>query len=470
MRVPSAVPANTPSAAPDRLRRVLKVMGLVAPARGLRTDQGMRLFTLSGTKDAGELLVLQGPLSRWAWRFFTHRVTRAGRWFAGLTSLLMFVGATSLEIQAYILFLYAAAFWALTFLFVLFARPRVSLAVRCADRVFAGETLQVEADVTSTTRLWTFDVNLLPHRLPLVIDAAEPDGTQVGTLPPGETRRVRVGLVCARRGAYRLKGYRVESDFPFGLMNAYRVFKRDDGLLVYPAYTPLLRLDLPTGRRFQPGGVALAAKVGESFEFLGNREYREGDNIRDIDWRATGRFGGVPVVREWREEYFQRVGLVLDTHVPPRLRARDLAARRDAFERAVSLAAAIGDAMSQQDLLIDVFAAGPNLHHLMAGRSLAYLEQILDILACVEENQVEPISAIEPQIGAIAERLTSVVCVFLAWDEIRQSFVENLLATGVGVKVVVVESEGSADTQTTAPAGDVRFIGPDEFREGVEAI
>ena len=53
---------------------------------------------------------------------------------------------------------------------------------------------------------------------------------------------------------------------------------------------------VPSGRRYQPGGIAMASKLGDSFEFIGNREYRDGDNLRDMDWRATARLSR-PIVR-----------------------------------------------------------------------------------------------------------------------------------------------------------------------------
>ena len=59
----------------------------------------------------------------------------------------------------------------------------------------------------------------------------------------------------------------------------------------------------------------LFRSLGESFEFIGNREYRDGDSIRDIDWRATARLSRA-IVREYREEYFMRVAVILDIKTP----------------------------------------------------------------------------------------------------------------------------------------------------------
>ena len=203
-------------------------------------------------------------------------------------------------------------------------------------------------------------------------------------LKPGETAQLRLGLLCRQRGAFLLRGFRVETAFPLGLMVAQQVFSEEQPLLVYPRFTPLARLDAPLGRRYQPGGVALASNLGDSFEFIGNREYREGDPIRSIDWRATARLTR-PVVREFREEYFLRTAVILDTFVPGLPGAPAAAA----FERAVSVCAAVSDYMARSEYLVDLFAAGPELHQLTAGRSLAYLDEILDLLACVDSSDRE---------------------------------------------------------------------------------
>src|SRR5207302_1786452 len=158
------------------------------------------------------------------------------------------------------------------------------------------------------------------------------------------------GLQCARRGLYGLNGYRVDSDFPFGLLSASRKFRESRPLTVYPRFTPLERFHIPVGRSYQPGGVALASIVGESTEFVGNREFREGASVRHIDWRAPARHDK-PIVREYREEYFVRVAVILDTHIP----ARAPAGRRDDFERAVSVCAAVSDYIARQEYLVDIF-------------------------------------------------------------------------------------------------------------------
>jgi uncharacterized protein (DUF58 family) len=426
---------------------------------------------LSPSKDPADYAVFQGSISRWGWRIYTQRLTHAGRWFVLITGAFSAYGGASLMIQGYVLAAYASAIWWIALVAAWLYRPKVRLTTAFSDRVCAGELLPVDVEIEQLGRLRGADLIVLPHNLPPSIDPTPEFGTPLPDLAAGQRARVRVHLRCNRRGSYTLNGFRAETSFPFGILRARRTFPDDRRLLVYPKFAPLSHLTLPTGRRYQPGGVALASQLGESFEYLGNREYREGDAVKDIDWRATARVGR-PIVREWVEEYMLRVAVVLDTHVPQDLPRKQLAARRDAFERAVSLAASVSDYMARQDYLVDLFAAGPNLYHLTAGRSLAYLDQILDILACVDENPAEPFATIEPQIAELLSRISTVICVFMDFDDARRAFVQRLTQQGVGVKVIIARDgdptlDPSAEADTLGP---VAVVSKSDFDRGVDDL
>jgi uncharacterized protein (DUF58 family) len=430
------------------------------PATGYGPPPGTGLVVKAGSGRAGVPARRQGPgdealfRSRfllWLWRVYQERLTRAGRFFFWPSLFFLGFGAVSLELQAYVPFAYAFGIWAVAFVAAWLWRPRVRLEAAHATRVCAGETLPVDLEVHQQRRFTGYDLHVLPRRLPSGVRAVPDDGFPLPVLRRNERCRGRLGVRCERRGQYRLSGFRVETDFPFGLYRTFRDFPSEKTLLVYPRFAPLARLLIPTGRRYQPGGVALASVLGDSTEYVGNREYREGDSLRDMDWRATARLAR-PIVREYREEYFLRAAVILDTHVPPRAPA----ARREGFERAVSLCAAIGDYLARQEYLVDLFAAGPNLYHLMAGRSLAYLDQILDLLACVEENPAEPFEVLEPELRENLAHTSAVVCVFLDWTASRRRFLLNLRQQGVGIKAVIVSDAPCA----LDPAADAPLFGP----------
>lgn len=419
----------------------------------------------SATKDLESNF--QSTIARWAWTFYIRRLTRNGRWLMWPTVIFAGYGAMSLSNQGYVAFAYTMGLWIVAAACMLLMRPRVRLDLRHAERVCAGETMPVDVTIQHFGRLGGHDLLLRPHRLPEAVDCVPADGVRITPLARGEKTNASFGLSCPRRGVYTLRGFRVESDYPFGLLTSWRLFAEDRPLIVYPKFSALARLALPTGRRYQPGGVALASNLGESFEYIGNREYRDGDSIRDIDWRATARMSR-PIVREYRDEYFMRVAVILDTHVPKRARP----AQHDAFERAVSLTAGVADYMARQEYLVDIFAAGPNLYHLTAGRSLAYLDQILDILACVDENPAEPFETLEPQLMESLAKITTVICVFLDWNEPRRAFVHRLASSGSAIKVIIARDQPcSIDPSADADLlGAIPVIDKAAFDAGVEEL
>ncbi|HAH46136.1 MAG TPA: hypothetical protein DCM07_15040, partial [Planctomycetaceae bacterium] len=138
----------------------------------------------------------------------------------------------------------------------------------------------------------------------------------LGYLPRGESVDVTVTIDAPQRGFYALPKLGVHTLFPFHLNRSGNAALPGKSLLVLPAFHRLNSVDLPVGSKFQPGGIALTSNVGESPEYIGNREYVPGEPARRLDFRSWARLGK-PVVREYQEEYYCRKQLILDTYMPP---------------------------------------------------------------------------------------------------------------------------------------------------------
>jgi len=243
----------------------------------------------------------------------------------------------------------------------------------------------------------------------------------------------------------------------FGLARTKAVWLPDQVVLAYPRYFTLEDLPLPMGRRYQPGGIPLASEVGDSLEFVGTREYREGDPLRKIHWRSWARLGR-PVVREYQEEYFSRIALVLDTFLPKRPRPRE----RARFEAAISTLASVAEHFSRSEEVVDILAAGPDLYEVSTGRSLGSLDNVLDVLACLEPSAAPPFESIGPPLFERLERLTSVVAVMLEWDDAREAFLRRVRAMGVSVRVLLVHEGDTRKpwSRVSAELGEIECLTP----------
>jgi uncharacterized protein (DUF58 family) len=189
-------------------------------------------------------------------------------------------------------------------------------------------------------------------------------------LPAGRLQETAYRNTMARRGRYRLSGFRLATKFPFGLVPRARIVADGDELCVYPALIPasdaLLR-GLPA--RPAPGRSFAPSRQGE---FRGLRAFRPGDDPRDIHWRSSAR-RGMPLVREKEDEEAREATVVLDNDP-------DAAADAAAFERAVSEAAGVSVALVQRGFSVGLAVRGGEVRADVGG---AQAERILRALAVI---------------------------------------------------------------------------------------
>ncbi len=330
--------------------------------------------------------------------------------------------------------------------FGLLLRPRVLVQPDYPTRGAVGQGLTVHADLHNPGRFPQLSIGAGLYLLPLEIDP-EPPSDVIAAIGPGESARFEIGLTPRRRGHYKMPGVVAFSTFPLHFFRTPAGGSDRWPLLVLPSFHTIHRIDIPIGTRYQPGGIALTSHVGESPEFIGNREYVPGDPIRHIDFRAWARLSK-PAVREFQEEYYCRIALVLDTFTgkaePP------TPAGFPDFEAAVSLTAAVADALSRGEYLIDLFAAGPQLHVFRAGRHTAHLDNVLEILAGVGHTVDNPFERLAPALLEELRNISTVVCVFLDWDKRREHIVRAAAEAGCSVKVVVVRDEDTTESLSRA--------------------
>ena len=116
--------------------------------------------------------------------------------------------------------------------------------------------------------------------------------------------------------------------------------------------------------------------------------------------------------------------------------------------------------------MVDILAAGPDLYEVSTGRSLGYLDNVLDVLACLEPSPAAPFESIGPALFERLERLTTVVVVMLEWDDAREVFVRQLRALGVAVRVFLVHEGTTRRPWTGIPPdlADVALLTPGDVQ------
>jgi uncharacterized protein (DUF58 family) len=399
-------------------------------------------------------------------RGYEERLTARGRYLLWAALALGIMGADTRRSQVYVLFAVAAGTLAAALLATALRGPGARLSCTLPTRATAQTPLVLRARVWADGRprdhlrvsfprptRWASSIALRPREAFVAAVADAPT-------------EARFELRALRRGRYLLRPPTLRATDPLALTAGPARRGREQVLLVYPRFYTLERFAVPAGRRYQPGGIPLSSSTADAIEFVGTREYRDGDPVRNIHWRSWAR-RGQPVVKEYQEEYFARIALVLDTFAPE----RPTPAEERSFEAAVSVLASIADHYSRSDYVVDILAAGPEVYEVSTGRSLAYFDNILDVLAGLEPCREASFAALGPVLFEKLSRITTVVAVLQDWDEARERFLREVKALGTAVSVIVVH-----DGPTTRPwppaageIGEVLLMTPDEVDRRVAA-
>lgn len=395
------------------------------------------------------------PLARAVLFYWETLLTARGRYLLLATLAFGFVGVDTTRTQVYRIFACSAGLLFSAALFRLARRPPLDCECTFPERATAGTPLPVRVRVRPAPGARFSG----PLRVFLRPPRAGPGPVRIAPsdhLLLLENRPTEVGftLTFAQRGRYELRGPGTARLDPLALVCGAAVQTAGRTLFVHPRFERLNGFDVPMGRRYQPGGIPLGSSTGDAIEFVGTRDYRPGDPLKNVHWRSWAR-RGAPVVKEFQQEYLCRIALVLDTFLPRRSGPH----ARIGFEAALSMGASIVDVFSRSEYVVDVLAAGPDLYEVSAGRSLAYLENVLDVLACLEPCQAAPFESVGPALFDRLAQTTTVVTVLLDWDEARAAFLRRLRSLGVAVRAVIVRAEATTRPwQAEANDFDLSFV------------
>ena len=249
-------------------------------------------------------------------------------------------------------------------------------------------------------------------------------------LKPNEETRVFIELIPLRRGVIRLHDLRALLPDPFGLFqNCVKVSAPPATLTVLPRRFPIPAFQMPGAAAFKVSGETNTNRIGNSGEFVGLRDYRPGDPLRQIHWKSWAR-AGRPIVKELEDTIYPRYGLVLDTLCTERSDVR--------FEEAVSVAASFACAIDTSESLLDLMFIKNQAHIVTAGRGLERAEKLLEVLAGVTPERSGDFKELARLVLRHRDRLASCLVILNGWDETRAELLRALERGGVSCVPIII--------------------------------
>jgi len=142
-----------------------------------------------------------------------------------------------------------------------------------------------------------------------------------GRIPKGGKVRIDHEVRILERGPAMFRRIHVGVNSQFGFWRRRVLVGEREEVKVYPDYEPVVRFALlAMESRQDQMGIVRRSLAGSSRDFHQLREYREGDPLAQIDWKATSRRVEL-ISREYQEQRNQTIIFLTDTG--RRMRAMD---------------------------------------------------------------------------------------------------------------------------------------------------
>jgi uncharacterized protein (DUF58 family) len=134
-----------------------------------------------------------------------------------------------------------------------------------------------------------------------------------GKVLQGTNTDFHYSLTPKSRGEYFFGILRVFASTQLGLVERRFSFGEPNMVPVYPSYLQMRRYELmAVGNRLTELGVKRVRRIGQTMEFDTIRPYTEGDDKRNVNWKATARRSAV-MVNQYQDEKSRPVYVLIDT-------------------------------------------------------------------------------------------------------------------------------------------------------------
>ncbi len=193
---------------------------------------------------------------------------------------------------------------------ILLFNKNIRLKVRRRlPKIFSlGDENQVTLEITNDSPR-ALDLEIIDE---LPVQFQRRDFSETLHLQPHEERTVSYGLTPMERGEYDFGAVNVFMTSKIGLLQ--RRWRHDYAMTVpvYPSVIQMKNFELRAFDRItNQQGIKKMRRIGHSYEFEQIKTYVRGDDVRSVNWKATGRRGAL-MVNQYEDERAQQVYSIID--------------------------------------------------------------------------------------------------------------------------------------------------------------
>ena len=258
------------------------------------------------------LLLLAGGLTYVLSQFVLKTLYISNRFFQLLAVniclflIAFFFPVMEMPAQVFFLLLVIALVADLFFLFVINRKPFIERMI--PERLSNGDENPVHLQIQNR---YPFPVKLeVIDELPMQFQKR--DFSIKLQLKPGENRLLNYHLRPVERGEYQFGNVQVFVQSLLGLVERKFIGAEERMIPVYPSFIRMRQYQLQAeAAQTKEAGNRRLRKIGHSMEFEQVKEYVQGDDVRNINWKATARKTSL-MVNSYTDEKSQQVYCIID--------------------------------------------------------------------------------------------------------------------------------------------------------------
>lgn len=132
------------------------------------------------------------------------------------------------------------------------------------------------------------------------------------SMPKAQEKTFKYDIKPTQRGVYSFGKMNLYVESELGLIRRRYVYAEGKDIAVYPSFLQLQKYDLKAFvTQLHEFGLKKIRRIGHTMEFEQIKEYSLGDDIRNINWKATAKRGNL-MVNQFQDERAQPVYSVID--------------------------------------------------------------------------------------------------------------------------------------------------------------
>jgi len=294
----------------------------------------------------------------------TIKITREGKRFLVAVFIVGFAAFNTGNNLMYLIFSMMFSILILCIIVLFVNLSKINIEFKVEEPIFAFTYSIFILKITNLKKYFP------SYSIRFILSGLLSEGIYIDKLYPQESKEIRKKILFQKRGLFTLKSSILKSGFPFiffYLIHKPSVSSGSTKIVVYPKIYDIDYLMLKDFTKENTGRVL--SITGEYMQ--GIREYKPGDLLKNIHWKATAKRETL-MVKEFYRNNPKEITIILDNLLP---------FNNEFFEKAVSLSASIINEYIQQGYNIRLLTCDKSFNF---GSGIEHLYKMLEYLAIVK--------------------------------------------------------------------------------------